>query len=401
MGEVTIEIQNGGLGLTSENTDKYTGLIIEVGVLPVGWVDNAVKEVANMQALEALGVEETGLIDCKHIWYHANEFFRLAPDALLFIMLTTDVFSAAKLSAITDFNDNIRLIGYNSAVTVVGVTQIDALQTKAKAMFDDAALPVRVVFSGTLSTIDPSTATDGADRVLYDCVQDITVGSLALAVHTGNSGQCGATGTWLGLYAGRPVHQKPSWVQTGDISGLNWSDYAFVDVVGTSIKNYTQTQIDAKAAIGINIPRKYPRSTGTYMSDGRSSTLSTNDFKILNYGRVIDKASVLVYDATLPSVDRPAYVDATTGKLTPDTIEYLRAVAYNAIQDNMIGGKSGNNVELSVDGRTGRLQIDAITIDPAQNVISTEKIEIIIGLVPVGSSKTISIKIGLRNPAIA
>ncbi len=398
MGKVTIDITEGGLNRPSANYDNYAGIILEVDALPAGWLNDAVETLTKVEDLTALAVLNTGTASDKFIYYHVSEFFRLNPTGTLLVALTTDAFDVAKLDLIVNENNNVRLIGYNPQVTTVLVVQIDALQTKLETMFDTSMQPVRCVYSGTIATNDPSTATGGASRVLYDCMQDLTVGSFGKAVFDANSSQCGATGTILGLLAGRPVHQKMSWVASGDISGLDWTSPGLIDGT-TSTLLLTQAAIDAYLVKGINVVRTYPRSTGSFMSGTRCSTLTTNDYAVFNYGRVVDKAAILVYNALLPSVDRPAYINPTTGKLNNDTIEFLRMAAYNAIQDNMIAGKSGNDVELSVDPNTGRLQDNAIYIDPAQNVLSNETINITIGVVPVGSSKIINITIGLENPA--
>lgn len=396
MGKIVTNIATGGLGRPSANTDKHCGLIIEVTALPSGWTNNTVKRIQKVEDLAELNVKIDGLIDEKHIYYHVREFFRLSPNGLLFLALTTDTFDVDKLDLITEFNDNIRIIGYNSPVVMTDTSEIVALNTKAETLFTASALPIRVVFSGINATLNPSGVT--APRVFYDICQDYTTGSLAKDVYDNNSNQCNATGTWLGLISARGVHQKISWVEFGNIAGLDWKDYGIIG--GTSTVNYTESAIQAELDKGIVIPRKYPRSSGTFMSGFRTATPTSDDFAVGTNARVIDKACVSVYDATLPNVDRPIYVNPADGKLTPESIAILTEDAYNAIQSNMVAGRTGDDVELSVDPNTGQLQRNAVYIDPDQNVLTTEQIVITIGLVPVGAAKTIIVNIGLRNPAI-
>ena len=399
MGKVTLTIQGGGLNRTSTNKDKYAGLIIEVAALPSGWTNDAVKTLYKPEDLVQYNVDINGspTTSDKHIYYHVSEFFRLNPTGVLYVGLTTDTFDVTKLDLITAVDSGVRLIGYNAVATVAGeLAHLNALQTALEGTFTDDKLPVHCIFSGQDSTIDVSAVSVSSDdhiRVSYDICQDLTTGSLAKDVLDNNSGQCGATGTWLGLYCGRPVHQKPSWVETGDLSGKDWTDFGVIE--GTSTKLKTQAEIEAYAVKGINIPRLYPRSTGTYMSGSRSCSVASNDYAVTNNARVIDKVSALVYDALLPSVDRPAYVNTTTGKLSRDTIEFLRTAAYDAIQNNMIQGRTGNNIELSVDPDTGKLPVNSVFIDPDQNILSDETINVRVGVVPVGASKIINVTIGL------
>lgn len=405
MGDLTISIKTGGLGRTSANVDKYVGLVACLKTLPAAVSAYDTLVLYKLQDLEDIDVKEDSTDDShKALWYHVKEFFRLSPTGKVTMLFgVAGTFDVDDVEKLLQFDSKPRVIGYYIWGTALADTEVGLLNTKLEALVTNDKLPVRLIYSAEQSTFValvnyPDFSATAYNRVMVDIAQDNTEGTLPATLLAATDKQCGAIGTILGLVSNNSVHQKISWVEKGNLSGAGeWQTLAFGN--GVTAENISQTLVDDTLTKGLTFARKYPRSTNAYIAGSRMATVSTDDYAIINNGRVMDKAYGLVYDALLPDLDRPTYVKAD-GTLTTDSIEYLRNKAYNAIQDNMVAGKTGTDVELSVNETTGRINDDAVYIDPNQNVLTAETILVEIRLIPVGASKIINVEIGFINPNI-
>jgi hypothetical protein len=125
--------------------------------------------------------------------------------------------------------------------------------------------------------------------------------------------------------------------------------------------------------------RKYVGATGSYWNDAFTAAPLTSDYAYLENTEVMDKACRGVYGALLPQVSGPAYVDPDTGKLATSTCKSLEALAEEP---------------LAQMARDGELSGYAVGIDPAQNVLSESKLQVVIRLVPVGVLRELEVNIG-------
>jgi DNA-binding Lrp family transcriptional regulator len=78
-------------------------------------------------------------------------------------------------------------------------------------------------------------------------------------------------------------------------------------------------------------------------------------------------------------LNAPLYVDASTGKLRPDTVAFMETTASRALEDME---------------KAGELSGYSAVIDPEQNVLATSELEVIIKQVAVGVMRRVLIKIG-------
>jgi hypothetical protein len=140
----------------------------------------------------------------------------------------------------------------------------------------------------------------------------------------------------------------------------------------------TCTYLAAMHDKGFIILRKYaPGKTGYYWNADRSCCATTDDYSSLARGRVIDKAAVIAYATFLDEVDDEIAVDAAN-KILPGVVKYL--------QD-----KIENQIRLTMAGQISKV---SAYIDPAQDVLSTSKITVVLKITPVGYSTNIEVKLG-------
>lgn len=400
MAKLLVNIQKGGLGRQSTNVDTWGGLFVEVDALPGGWTANEVKRIFKPEDLETYGITEDAVNDnYKLVYWHVSEVFRLAPNATLYVQLGVPAASGTEpatiMLAFHNFENRLRRLAVVISTTALDAAAITALQTAVDALFTVSVQPARCIGTYLKDAADaiPDLSAATNDRVLVDIANDLTVGGLAATVFASALGMCGAAGTFLGQLLRMSVHQKPSWRSFPVNGDGRWA--LLGDINGDSVEALTQTEIDAYDTQGVDLVTRTIRLTDAFISNSRMGIIISDDYAIITHGQVIDKAVSLAYDGLVANLDGPVYVDPTNGTLTPETVAKFQSDAYDAINNNMVVGKTGDNVEVSVDLATGSLPRDAVYVNPDQNVLSTEQIVVEIRITPVGASKVIVVNIGL------
>lgn len=403
MAELNINIQPGGLNRQSANTDEWGGLFVEVDSLPGSWTANEVRTVFRVEDLETFGITADATnFNYQLVYWHVSEVFRLAPNARLYVQLgvpaSNGITPATVMGAFQQAENRLRLFGYVSSTTTIADAAVEAMETAMGNLFTNNVQPARciVTYKKDVGDVIPDFSADDNYRVMVDIANDRTAGGLAVGIFGSSLGMCGAAGTHLGQLLRLRVHQKPSWRSFPVDGGGRWQ--LLGDINGGSVENATQTEIAGYATNGLNLVTRTLRLTDAFISNSRMAGDTSDDFAVINNGRVIDKAAVLLYDAYVRALDGPVYVDPANGRIAPETVARLEQAGYNAVNNNMVQGLSGNDVELSVDVNTGQLPVDAIFIDPTQNVLSTEQIIVQARLTPVGAASTITINLGLQVP---
>lgn len=116
-------------------------------------------------------------------------------------------------------------------------------------------------------------------------------------------------------------------------------------------------------------------------------TLSTGDYRTIARCRVMHKSRRVVRRALLPRVNGNVEVDTTTGKLSATSIADFQNLVIQALDMNMV--EPGTS-KPQVSGRT-------CTIDPDQDVLNTDEIQIDYGLVPLGVTAVIKVTEGFTS----
>ena len=113
-------------------------------------------------------------------------------------------------------------------------------------------------------------------------------------------------------------------------------------------------------------------------------TVSTDDYCMLARGRIVDKMHVLAYTTFVQEIDDEVPVNAD-GTLDAGFCKWLSQQIVNQINNTM----------------TANREISSITcyINPAQNILSTNQLNIALSAVPVGYATNIDITLGFNNPA--
>jgi len=193
--------------------------------------------------------------------------------------------------------------------------------------------------------------------------------------------QFAMVGRILGRMARIPVQRSIGRVKDGDI-GL--SEAYLSD--GNALEDYSLAEIEKIHDKGYIVLRTYQGKNGYFFAGMPAATAIDDDYAWLNYGRVIDKGIRLTYATYTDELLDDIEVNPKTGKMEASVIK-----AYQSKINRVINQQMTNNGELS--------GVKTV-LDPEQDVISNDEIQVSINLVPKGYARTISADLAFSNPNV-
>jgi hypothetical protein len=192
---------------------------------------------------------------------------------------------------------------------------------------------------------------------------------------TGKSITC--LGATLGAVALATVSQDIAWKGKFNLSnGVELDTVAFAN--GDTFVSKSTSELNYLNDLRYIFILKNVGSSGTFFNDSHTSISVSNDYAYIENNRTIDKAIRGAYASLLPEVASPIQLNSN-GTISDVTISHLESVAKPNL-DQMV--------------RDGDLSAYSVTISPTQDVLSTSKIIIAIGLLPKGVARMIQVNIG-------
>ena len=361
------------------------------------------------------------------VWhYHISEFFRMQPNGVLYVgVFPVPTYAGTEITTLQTFaNGEIRQASVYLNGTAFASGQVSATQAICTAL-QTAKRPLSVVFhadftSATLATLsDLSTLSSKNVSVVigsegkmlmpnYLATTGYSVGDKVIwaggcytcnKAGTGNPcwdtsywtktidnyrTQCGYSistlGATLGAISFSKVHESIAWVSKFNFSdGINLDDIGFV--TGDLYSAQTDSLLNSVNDYHYIFLRKFTGVVGSFINDTFTCAANTNDYCYIEKNRTMDKCERNVYAYIIPLLNSPLYVNAD-GTLSDTTI----AVFENAANAPII--------QMEIDGE---LSNHKVTIDPTQNVISSNKLVLSIVDIPVGVARNIEINTGFTT----
>jgi hypothetical protein len=366
---IVINKQTGNLFRTSAALDAVTALVLDA-TAPAGFPNSLA--VYSMRQVESAGITSAAY-PAQH--YQVSEFFRINPNGKL-------VLAFGDITSSTTFNvlraDQPRQIGYFTqdalTVTMVAAAQARALELEA------AEAPASILLTADTSAIATAALPDlsglGYSKVSVVIAQG-GLGSTAASLATSTGKSVGAIGTLLGRLSLCKVSESVGFVQNGDVAGTELQEIAIGN--GTAISDLShaeQNGLDDKHYIFL---LKYANLSGSYFNFGH--TAASSDLNTIELNRVLDKAIRATRRALTPKLN------ASVALNTDGTIQAIYIKQFESLVKLELGQMKAND-ELS--------QFD-VTINPAQNILSTNTLEVSVAIVPFGTSKNILVNIGFQT----
>ncbi len=390
---VNITLANGQLGAVLQTADGVVGMVL------TGVTEGSITAGVPFLSTSLADAQNQGLTSTNNpfAYREVKEFYdEAAIGAQLYLMLVPDTMKVNQVADKTNTNGAIKLLNFaagkirvlgimtddtqvyplgSGLVTTNGInadcyTAIANMQLLANQFFA-AQTPLRAVVGGTSYTGSATaltTQTSGSDNRVSCLIGDTVSSSVS---------DCGAAlGLLLGRIASIPVQRKISRVKNGALSNTS----AYIGSVAAD--QYTDTELLFDK--GFITFRTFPGKSGFFFSGDATCTATTDDYASLARGRVIDKVQILTYAVFVDEVDNEVLVNAD-GTLNAGYVKSLEQTISNQVNLIMTANNEISGVQAF--------------IDPAQNVLSTNQINVVLKITPVGYSSDIEIQLGFDNPA--
>lgn len=404
--KVDITIGNGNLGRPAQTDDGVAALILSgIAVAAKFALGDILGPFRSVKDAEALGIDASyddtnKLLAHQHIKNFYDDGARDGNE--LYVMVVADTVTMDEMAdkvnsyaktLLESLGGKVKLLGITRvpdvAYVAAAVDQFDpdvwAAITKAKALITEefeAHRPVQVLiegrdFQGTAGSAKNLRAADGPDAnrvsVVMSADNDISAAETEYAPYA-------HVGYVLGRLADIPVQRNIGRVKAGALS---------VTVPGLSngekLSTFTQTNIEALHDLGYILIRSYDQKPGYYFTDDPTACPVSDDYASIHRGRPIDKAVRLTRTVFVNELLDDIEVDAVTGKLAPAVIKGYQQNTEKTIEINML-----NNAEISGV---------RCLVDPDQNILSTDKVEVNLAIVPKGMAREFLIKLNYENPS--
>lgn len=381
LNEVIFNVSAAGLGRPLAGEDHFSGMLFYLtdANLPSGFgTSDRVKKVFSIQDVEGLGITK-GSATNGVIWYHMNQLFKANPGAVVWLGIYGGASGATDLSKVTDLineaEGSIRQIGIFDAETFA-VGNLATLQGYLDTA-DNEYAPVSVMYAADFSATTASALVDtvpqGAGRVTVVISEDGAGEGAALAVSEGYS--ITNLGQVVGTVSAAKVSESIGWIEKFNITVEGEMGVPAL-ATGELVKDLSTALLTTLKQYGYLFARKRRGLVGAYFEGNPTSVVG--DFNTIRANRTMDKAKRNVRTNMLPNISAPVFVDEN-GQLSEDTISKFKNDAKRALE------QMERDEEISAGG---------IDIDPTQNVLSTDRLELTVKIVPVGAANEIKVNIG-------
>lgn len=394
--KVNITLENGALGLTAGTADGLAALIYS-GVAVVDKIAlSEPKQIFSTDEAKALGLDEAyDTANGTKVWKNIKDFYAQAGEgAALWVMLFDPTTTMADV--MDQANDLAKkcLDAGEGLIRLMAIGRVPAggyVPTYADGVDDDvtaAILKAHELAEAYAAQYKPlRVIVDGRDY------QGVSAGLIDLKGNSNNrvgmlmsTDQAGSLNAAVGLVLGRlaanPVQRNIGRVKDGAL-GVNAA--YFTDGV-TKIEDVGSGEQDQIHDKGVIFLRKWQGKNGYYFNDDPTAAPASDDYSSIARGRVIDKAMVVTYATYVDEILDDLEVDEN-GFMSPAVVKSYQAKIQNAL-----------DIALTSNDEVSAI---TVTIDPAQNVLSTNTVAIGLKIRPKFYSKTIEVTLGFENPALA
>ena len=393
MGSVNISLANGQLGGTLQTNDGITGIVM-TGVSETGGYTAGtpilVSSLADVTNAGITAANNPFAIKQLQEFYDqagsgAQLYLMLAPPTMTVAQMADNTnasgatallrYAAGKIKVLGLLSDDIAITGAGGTVTVTDGLNADVLTAAtnmavmAQAYFE-AEQPFRAVIGGTSYSGNAGHLTDMTSGTTNNRTA-ILIGDTDISYSSASA----CVGLLLGVVAAIPVQRKISRVRTGALTNIH--AYA-----GSTTVAATGTDMAVIAGKGYITFTTYPNVSGYFFSGDPMCTATSDDYCMLARGRVIDKAHILAYTTFVQEVDDEVPVNAD-GTLDAGFCKWLSQQIVNQVNNTMTANKEISSV--------------SCYIDPAQNILSTSQLNVVLKVTPVGYATDIEISLGFDS----
>jgi CRISPR/Cas system CMR-associated protein Cmr5 small subunit len=328
-----------------------------------------------------------GLASNQALWhYHISEYFRIQPKGSLYVgyfpvpatytfaeIQTMQVFSNGKIRQIAVYKDSVAFASGDLTAIQAVCSVLDTLHMPVSSVLYGANIKA-VADLSTLADLGTLSASKASAVISQDAAG---LGAFLYITHGHSITTIGAL---LGAVSFAKVSEDIAWPNKFNISsGFECDTIGFAN--GALISSVSQSLLNTLDDRRYIFLIKYVGIAGSYFNDSHTSIAVTSDYAYIENNRTIDKAIRGVYADLISYINSPLVLNAD-GTLKDTTIAFFESQA-------------GNNLDQMV--RDSELSAYEVSINPAQNVLSTNNITVAVKLVPIGVARQITVNIGFTT----
>jgi hypothetical protein len=391
MGSVNITLANGQLGGTLQTSDGIAGLMM-TGVTEPGYVVGTPILLTNATDADAAGISN---VHNRFARRQIKEYYDQAgPGAQLYVMLVAPTMTVADMADNSNADGVRKLLGFaGGKIRIVGLLSDDeaiedagtptVVSNGLNAQVYVAATKMAVTAAAYFERHKPFRAIIGGSSCSAEAAElaDMTMGTsnnrTAILVGDTQVSRAACVGLVLGIAAALPVQRKISRVRSGALTNVE-------AYVGDQQVGALGDDMAVIAQKGFMTFTTYANTSGYYMAGDPMCAATTDDYCMLARGRVVDKAHILAYTTFVQVVDDEVPVN-TDGTLDAGFCKWLSQQITNLVNNTMTANREISSIRCY--------------IDPNQNILSTNRLQVVLSIIPVGYATDIRIELGFSNPA--
>lgn len=385
---VNIKIGNGNLGRTAATSDGVAGMVL-TGTAVAGKLElNKHYQLSSTRDLTAMGMtpENNALIDkeVRAFYFAAGEGAELHLVVVAVATTLTQMCAAELDSPLAKLID-----GAGGRIKIVGVNKLPGSEytpTITQGIDGDAITAAAAAHASILSfakrimpfrLLMPAPAWSGTTDTLYKPTESSYNTVRFILASDDPTTKTAAIGQVLGRNAILEPQQSDARVKSGAIATNGWF---------TNGKTYLELSglADSLHDAGYTFYRSFPMKNGCYLNGNAMAAPISDDYSDMHLGRVIDKATVLVYAAYVEEICDNIILDKD-GKISAGACKSYEGIVKNAVNAQM----------------SGQISDFSAYVDPSQNILSTGVLEISCKIVPLGTIKQINVNLAFSNPQSA
>lgn len=391
MNDIVFNRGRGGLGRALDGKDHVSGLILEaVGAnIPVALQGAENYQVIfSVQDAEDLGIvyaEAGDNLEIDALRYAIERIYDVNEKAEVHLLVANvtnaETAVAGLITAQNKAKGEIRQAIVLTPATDFAVGSIAPIQASCDTL-EAQHKPLSVIYAPNFNGVEEAALVDlrALDAKNVSVILGMDGNGKGDELTTAYSKTFSAAGTILGVLSASKVHENIAWVGAFNVNKNDSNEYDVLKLGdGRPYDTLSQAEKDALSINGYIFLVKHIGLAGSYFNDSYTCISSSDDFAFIENNRTIDKAVRNSRTFLLPKLNSPLYVNED-GTLTEDTIASFKNDAERALEEMQ---------------RNGEISAFSVTIDPAQNVLSTSKVTITIKVVPVGVARNIVVNIGL------
>lgn len=375
LSNITITRGSGNLGGVLASRDGDCGIlhIDSRYSTPLGPVTiYSIKELENLGA----GYSDSDLTNKGVLHFHVSQYFATSQSPLTICGVAADAafdqIDTMQLYA----GGNIRIYGVLDNVVQWAGGKLTAIQSRLDAI-ETAHTPAVAVYSADLASTVEVTPTDltllSAYRVASCLAEDVLAGSRSALLRAASSNNLvSSIGLCLGVISRSRVNDSIAWKGINDMGGF-MGQAGFID--GSKVKDKTLSFLGTLDDKHHTFVINGPDSSGIFWNFDYTASPETNDYHTIALNRVYDKSYRLMYKALYPELSSTVYFNED-GSLSLNSINKFKALISTQL-DEML--------------KAGEISAYTVYINPAQNVISTKTVDVVVTVVPTGVAKYITI----------